>query len=752
MGSTVVNLRSKALRGLGNIVVADPDVLRLDIVKTGIEDRLSDSSPAVRDAAVDLIGKYIVQRSELADQYFDHISMRVTDAGLGVRKRVVKLLRDMFNVTNNDEVKTNICCKLIEATNDEDDGVKDLAVKSLTEILCPPSNFDPAQAAALLVDVIKDYRGKDESLKAALEAVGANGQTQRYAEIIDSLISRMVDATEQSEFNATSHIKAIALLSFDDPALIDNQKATVLLTYLRTATNADEARTNELLLEIFTRSIPFMPKASSSFAQELSKIVRGFVGKPPNIDALKNIVACYCAVTKHLTQEWAALFMVLRSCLIQIRAKGLANASSPAIAMVYFITALITEFAKPEELAAENSQVEDIIRGITDEPLQEYLLDNYIAFSGAASSQKVPSLCLAALFRAYPPLILQEKSAVWMQRVFSSDDMENKGKPKKQGVDDLIGSAADLHESGVSTALVQRNIDYVIAGAKSNHAKLQSAAMEVFEFTINQGLYHPLHAGADRHIAEQALNLHSTLHTKHPSLLNVRYLEFARSSYDYLRTITAEPVGHYNGTPGLGGWYDLLSEKRAWRLEFLRALVKAFDFELMGNEKIEPGFVLYIAENLSTFNYQLQEEVMSVVQHLSHVVSEGTAVANAIELGKVMGMEDESLADKVAVVSEFNAQRLANASIVVGIALLLKNLLLDGYGLTEDKCLKFVPGKKSALGDRAATNRYTKAPPLDHSRIPLVHGVETVRDFWSQQATFLHMMREDGMLGQMPPL
>lgn len=426
MGSTVVNLRSKALRGLGNIVVADPDVLRLDIVKTGIEDRLSDSSPAVRDAAVDLIGKYIVQRSELADQYFDHISMRVTDAGLGVRKRVVKLLRDMFNVTNNDEVKINICCKLIEATNDEDDGVKDLAVKSLTEILCPASNFDPAQAAALLVDVIKDYRGKDESLKAALEAVGANGQTQRYAEIIDSLISRMVDATEQSEFNATSHIKAIALLSFDDPALIDNQKATVLLTYLRTATNADEARTNELLLEIFTRSIPFMPKASSSFAQELSKIVRGFVGKPPNIDALKNIVACYCAVTKHLTQEWAALFMVLRSCLIQIRAKGLANASSPAIAMVYFITALITEFAKPEELAAENSQVEDIIRGITDEPLQEYLLDNYIAFSGAASSQKVPSLCLAALFRAYPPLILQEKSAVWMQRVFSSDDMESK--------------------------------------------------------------------------------------------------------------------------------------------------------------------------------------------------------------------------------------------------------------------------------------------------------------------------------------
>lgn len=70
------------------------------------------------------------------------------------------------------------------------------------------------------------------------------------------------------------------------------------------------------------------------------------------------------------------------------------------------------------------------------------------------------------------------------------------------------------------------------------------------------------------------------------------------------------------------------------------------------------------------------------------------------------------------------------------------------------------------MGDRAATNRFTKPPPLDHSRIPLVRGVETVRDFLSQQATvscltrvfkpadsqFLHMMREDGMLGQLPAM
>lgn len=43
---------------------------------------------------------------------------------------------------------------------------------------------------------------------------------------------------------------------------------------------------------------------------------------------------------------------------------------------------------------------------------------------------------------------------------------------------------------------------------------------------------------------------------------------------------------------------------------------------------------------------------MAVVQHLSHSVSEGTAVANAMELSKVMGMEDEPLVNKEAIVSE----------------------------------------------------------------------------------------------------
>lgn len=140
---------------------------------------LSDNSPAVRDAAVDLIGKYVVQRSEWAEQYYPLIAERVFDSGLGVRKRVVKLLRDMFATADVPEVRVKICRKLIQATQDEDDGVKDLALKSLCEILYPTSGFNPDNTAALLVDILNENKKLDPTLESALEGVSHFADSSR---------------------------------------------------------------------------------------------------------------------------------------------------------------------------------------------------------------------------------------------------------------------------------------------------------------------------------------------------------------------------------------------------------------------------------------------------------------------------------------------------------------------------------------------------------------------------------------------
>ena len=93
--------------------------------------------------------------------------------------------------------------------------------------------------------------------------------------------------------------------------------------------------------------------------------------------------------------------------------------------------------------------------------------------------QQPPSLCLGSLFRAYPSLILREEAFDWMDGVFKGNDealqgrllnvindflmseAEKKGgeagggakgrskvKVEGRGMDALIGSAAELSESG----------------------------------------------------------------------------------------------------------------------------------------------------------------------------------------------------------------------------------------------------------------------------------------------------------------
>lgn len=151
-------------------------------------------------------------------------------------------------------------------------------------------------------------------------------------------MTRMTDATEDADFvcaisgpadcqDATSHIRAIHLLGFDDPALIDTNKASVLLTYLRPAANvrmslrqsltrqSEESRSNDLLLQIFARSIPHMSKASATFAQDLTKTVRAMINRPTGgYASLRQPVACYCSIVNHLTHDYIGMIALLRSC------------------------------------------------------------------------------------------------------------------------------------------------------------------------------------------------------------------------------------------------------------------------------------------------------------------------------------------------------------------------------------------------------------------------------------------------------
>jgi cohesin loading factor subunit SCC2 len=59
------------------VVEADPAVLGRSDMQRGVRLSFLDQSTSVREAAVDLVGKFVLSRPELIDKYYDMLSTRI---------------------------------------------------------------------------------------------------------------------------------------------------------------------------------------------------------------------------------------------------------------------------------------------------------------------------------------------------------------------------------------------------------------------------------------------------------------------------------------------------------------------------------------------------------------------------------------------------------------------------------------------------------------------------------------------------
>ena len=59
------------------VVQEDPSVLSRDDMAWGVNYSFLDASTMVREAAVDLVGKFILHKSDLIDKYYDMMLKRI---------------------------------------------------------------------------------------------------------------------------------------------------------------------------------------------------------------------------------------------------------------------------------------------------------------------------------------------------------------------------------------------------------------------------------------------------------------------------------------------------------------------------------------------------------------------------------------------------------------------------------------------------------------------------------------------------
>ncbi|KAH9304417.1 hypothetical protein KI387_008821 [Taxus chinensis] len=334
--------RAKALRAVSAIVEADPGVLGDKRVKSAVEGRFLDSAISVREAAMELVGRHIASRPDVAVQYFDKVAERIMDTGVSVRKRVVKIIRDMCMSKCEFKQAANACVRMISRINDEETSIQDLVCRTFYELWFEES-FDTqsqcfgdgstipleiAERTEQLVDVLRrlhTHQALVTIIKRSLaldfcpqtaKSIGTNAVQQaivrkRCELMCQCLLERILQAeetdTEESEVRALPYVLALHAFCMVDPTLCapasDPSRFVITLQpYLKTqADNRDVAQLLQSILFVIDTVLPLLRRPPQNFVEELERDLRQMIVRYSFLTVVHACIKCLCSLSKVLS-------------------------------------------------------------------------------------------------------------------------------------------------------------------------------------------------------------------------------------------------------------------------------------------------------------------------------------------------------------------------------------------------------------------------------------------------------------------
>jgi cohesin loading factor subunit SCC2 len=199
---------------------------------------------------------------------------------LAVRKRVIKLLKSFYGVTDDNSRRIDIATRLVLRMLDEDETVKDLAIKTIEELWFPPLPLASAlktktrttapannshdktallSKVAVIMGTSANFKDRQSPLEDVLHKIMADKDGHEassldacYAEICEALIDGLVDASDLPGFVSMASppeystlmllpqtvincIRTIYLLTSAYPSILSGTNASTLLPYLKNA-------------------------------------------------------------------------------------------------------------------------------------------------------------------------------------------------------------------------------------------------------------------------------------------------------------------------------------------------------------------------------------------------------------------------------------------------------------------------------------------------------------------------------------
>lgn len=539
-----IGIRTKAMKCLGLIVEVDPSILKRKNMQMGVNQKFLDTSIAVREAAVDLVGKYVLSSPELIVQYYGMLSDRILDTGVSVRKRVIKILRDICIEYPNFSKIPEICVKMIRRVNDEE-GIQKLVTEVFMRMWFTPCGNSEKDAIARKISQIIDvvsmahdtglqwldglltsiFKPKEDKILDRTANAPKKEPPKEVVKSCQQLADGLVDEILKLEASDSKKLLSCAttlrLLSKVQPTLLINHGIT-LEPYLHSRNDWQFIR---CIADILEQIVPLMEHPSEKFLADLETQLM-VLAISQNQPVVSSCLSCLGAVINKITKNYALIrdcFVRLYHPILKSRAKLESN-SNMAVANIYgknfrralFTIGLIMRYfdfkqaaVNGDGLGADKAGLPATICNDTFENLYYFASQQHIeirrealAALGHFCIQNYEYLVDNKLRQMYCDILTLDKYEVDVKtivlrnvRMYLDDaDSSMVLKEKDWQQQSLSENLSEMNDvaSGMASRIIQLYLKETLNSLLNRDNNVRSNAIKVIQLVLRQGLVHPM--------------------------------------------------------------------------------------------------------------------------------------------------------------------------------------------------------------------------------------------------------------------
>lgn len=625
--SEQITVRTRSLKSVTQMLEKDPSLLdRARSVKTLITNCATDASPMVRDSALTLIGKCITLRPALEQDFLRHVLKLSDDPATGVRKRSMKLLKDIYLRNTEKSVKTIISDSMLQRVKDPDTGVSDLTRQTFEEIWFLPYDAFPDLADAtvpdklalraqvgLMINTVQRGERVSSVLIHLLQDILSNKSKSFAAnfKVCKSLVATafeiMIDHTQEAEGLEQRYIlQTLTVFAKASARLFTPDQLENLQPYITNLSGKDDLDFFRSIVIIFRCVLPVLSTIQQTLLQNIQKALLQSVSRLGKGE-LNEVAECLWTINRTLHNP-EILIKMIAAVLTHLRRleRGAIKFADPEqrenLGRVRKYIRIAGCFGKHCDFESHEKAFQSSldwwkggsVAGLIVQSVNPFTSSNQPLSLRAEAFDSIGLVC-----QSWPYQFTQEHISNAFQVIlrkgepelqiivlssfrdfFARIDRQAEGKgelalagPELPAGGKLGGSMTANDGDGASALIAQRFLKDVLNIALASQDNSALTATEVIASINRQGLVHPKESGPalvaletsiNPAIANVAFHEHRLLHQQHESMFEREYMRAIQEAFRYQKDIVKDTLG-YTTQPyasKLCGMFDIIKTSK----------------------------------------------------------------------------------------------------------------------------------------------------------------------------------------------